>query len=100
MIPLNEAINLQRLAAGATWTLDNVISNTPITRALEAVFSKYNRHKKLLSLAYYMYLTSNSATHLYEDFVKKHRMPYQKPLDPSQISRLFAKKHLVKLIDF
>lgn len=38
-----------------------------------------------------MYLTPNSATHLYEDFVKKHRMPYQKPLDPSKIIRLFAK---------
>lgn len=90
MISLTKAVNLLRLSAGATWTLDNVIANTPLTKALEAVFSRYNRHKKLLSIAYYMYLTSNSATWLYEDYAKKHRLPFQKPLDAAQISRLFS----------
>lgn len=91
MISVKDAINLQRLCAGATWTLDNVIAASSLTQALTKVFSKYNRYKKLLSLAYYMYLTSNSATHLYENFTRKHRMPYQKPLDSAQISRIFSK---------
>lgn len=91
MISLREALNLKRLSAGATWALDNIVAGSSLTKTLEQIFGKFNRHKKLLSLAYYMYLTSNSATHLYEDFARKHRLPYQKPLTPGQISRLFAK---------
>ena len=91
MISLTAAFNLLRLNAGATWVLDNVIANSPLTIALERVFEKYGRHKKLLSVAYYMYLTSNSATHLYEDFARKHRLPFQKSLDAAQISRLFSR---------
>ena len=50
MISLTAAFNLLRLNAGATWVLDNVIANSPLTIALERVFEKYNRHKKLLSV--------------------------------------------------
>lgn len=89
MISLTEAFNLKRLCAGATFVLDNTIANTPLMMALERTFNKYNLHKKILSLAYFMYLSNNSATWLYEDFAKKHRLPFNKPLKPSQISRLF-----------
>ena len=82
MISLTEAFNLKRLCAGATFVLDNTIANTPLMMALERTFNKYNLHKKILSLAYFMYLSNNSATWLYEDFAKKHRLPFNKPLKP------------------
>ena len=91
MISLSSAVNLQRLKAGATWTLDSIVANSPLTKALERTFNRYAMHKKLLSLAYYFYLSSNSATHLYEEFAASHRLPFHKPLDSSQISRLFSR---------
>ena len=59
MISLTQAINLKKLNAGATWVLDNIIAATPVSTALTRVFSSYNRHRKLLSLAYYLYLNAN-----------------------------------------
>lgn len=89
IISLSKAVNLKRLQAGATWTLDNVIASSPLTIALERVFRKYNIHKKLLSIAYYFYLTSSNVTDLYYEFAQKTRLPFHRPLDSSQISRLF-----------
>lgn len=79
MISLTQAINLKKLNAGATWVLDNIIAATPVSIALTRAFSSYNRHRKLLSLAYYLYLNANGALHLYEDFAAHTRLPYQHP---------------------
>lgn len=88
MISLTQAVNLKKLNAGATWVLDNIIAATPVSTALTRVFSSYNRHRKLLSLAYYLYLNANGALHLYEDFAAHTRLPYQRPLSSGQISKL------------
>ena len=88
MISLTQAINLSKLNTSATWVLDNIIAATPLSIALTRVFSPYNRHRKLLSLAYYLYLNANGALHLYEDFAALTRLPYQHPLSSEQISKL------------
>lgn len=88
MFSLTQAINLKKLNAGATWVLDNIIAATPVSIALTRAFSSYNRHRKLLSLAYYLYLNANGAWHLYEDFAAHTRLPYQHPLSSGQISKL------------
>lgn len=90
LISLTKAIKLKKLAAGATFAIDYIIANTPFATALARTFNKYKRDYKLLSLAYYLYLVQKSSMQGYYTFASTTRLPYQRPLDATQISRLFA----------
>lgn len=90
-IPLSDALNAKRLNAGATWTFDNIIASTPLAKALSKVFSRFNNHKKILSLAYFLNICESNISSRYESFANTHRLPFQKPLTPSAITRLFKK---------
>ena len=90
LLSLTTACTLRRLAAGATWALDHIIAATPLTIALQRTFGKYRRDRKLLAVAYYMYLEQSSSLHRYASFAARVRLPYPKPLDSGQLSRLLS----------
>ena len=90
MLSVTAAVNLRKLNAGATWVLDRVVAGTPLTAALQRVFAPFNRHKKLLALAYYLLISNNSALHLYPEFAAMTRLPWRRTLSSGTISRLLA----------
>ena len=90
MLSVTAAVNLRKLNAGATWVLDRIVAGTPLTAALQRVFAPFNRHKKLLALAYYLLISNNSALHLYPEFAAMTRLPWRRTLSSSAISRLLA----------
>lgn len=90
MISIKEAFKIQRLKAGATWALSQIIEGTPLDTALSDVFGRYSRDRKLLSLAMFMYLSKSAVMEDYSDFSKRYKLPYPKPLDGGQCSRLLS----------
>lgn len=76
LITLTQATTLKRLNAGATWVFDNIIAGSPFAIALHRTFSKYYRDKKLLSIAYYMYLEQSGVMYDYYNFSQKTRLPW------------------------
>lgn len=76
LITLSQATTLKRLSAGATWVFDNIIAKTPFAIALHRTFNKYNRDKKLLSIAYFMYLEQSGVMYDYYNFAQKTRLPW------------------------
>ncbi len=88
-VSLRQSFKAKTLTAGPTWVLDHIIKDSPLATALKDVFSPYNRHRKIVSLAYYMYLNSTTSMECYAAFAKNNRLPWQEPLRPSQCSQLF-----------
>ena len=89
MVSLRKILNARSFVAGPSWVLDHVIADTPLSRALKSVFSSYNRNRKIVSIAYYMYLFHTTAVESYAAFAENHRLPWQVPLRPGQCSKLF-----------
>ena len=90
-ITVKDALSAKKYAAGATWVFDHIIAGTPMAEALKTVFNEYNISKKILSLAYFLNITEGNAMARYECFAEKHRLPWQKVLTPSAITRIFQK---------
>ena len=76
-------------AAGATWVFDNLIADTPLSKALKETFGTNNINKKILSLAYFLNISDSNVTSRYEVFADTHRLPWQKTMTASAICRLF-----------
>ena len=89
LISLKEALNAKRYAAGATWVFDNLIADTPLSKALKETFGTNNINKKILSLAYFLNISDSNVTSRYEVFADTHRLPWQKTMTASAICRLF-----------
>jgi transposase len=77
------------LHAGATYALEHIVKSTPIWKALEDIFSAYALNKKILSIAYFMVLEKSNTMHYYDIFSERTRVPYQRVLNESSISRIF-----------
>lgn len=90
MMPVRAIFDTKKLKAGATWALSQIIKGTPFETALTSTFSLYHRDQKLMSLAMFMYLAKTAIMDDYVNFAKDRKMPYAKPLDGGQCSRLFA----------
>ena len=88
-VSLRKSLNAKTFTAGPTWVLDHIIKDTPLAKALKTVFSAYNRSRKIVSIAYYMYLKSTTAMECYAAFAENNRLPWQSPLRPGQCSKLF-----------
>ena len=58
---VRKAKDLRVVHAGATWLLDEVIADTPLSKALRDTFNTYNSTQKLLSLAYFKILEPEKA---------------------------------------
>ncbi|EFY07185.1 IS1634 family transposase [Succinatimonas hippei] len=89
MVSLRKVLNASSFVAGPSWVLDHIIADTPLTKALNSVFSDYCRNRKIVSLAYYMYLFHTTAVESYGAFAENYRLPWQVPLRPGQCSKLF-----------
>lgn len=89
-VSLRSALEMKSYKAGATWVLGHIIKDTPLDIALSHTFGGYSRDLKLKSLAMYMYLAGSMSMDRYSEFAKSYRMPYKKPLDGGQCSRLFS----------
>lgn len=79
---------VKKLHGGASWALQQLIRDTALRRALARVFSHHALDRKLLSLAYYLVLNSDSALCNYEEFAECTWLPYQRPLTGNAISRI------------
>ena len=88
-ITVKDALSAQRYHAGATWVLDHIIADTPLVKALNRTFGKYNLNKKILSLSYFLNLSEGNAMTRYENFAATHRLPWQHTLTSSAITRIF-----------
>lgn len=86
---VRNAVDTKCLNAGHTWLFDNIVANSPLTKALYQTFNTHFKAQKLLSLAYFKAIEPNSAMYLYEDFAQETRLPFHKPLSISSITRLF-----------
>jgi transposase len=89
-ITLQQALDVKKLNAGATWALDQIVAASPIGPALKKAFPQNNMHLKILSLAYFLILTENNNVSRYENFAETTRLPWPHPLSPSAVSRLFS----------
>ena len=97
---VRKAKDLRVVHAGATWLLDEVIADTPLSKALRDTFNTYNSTQKLLSLAYFKILEPEKAMYLYEDFALATRLPYHRPLDIGCITRFLQHVDSAKLDKF
>ena len=97
---VRKAKELRVVHAGATWLLDEVIADTPLSKALRDTFNTYNSTQKLLSLAYFKILEPEKAMYLYEDFALATRLPYHRPLDIGCITRFLQHVDSTKLDKF
>lgn len=84
---IRKATSLKVLHAGATWLLDQIVAQTPLSNALSRTFDKYYGAMKLLSLAYFKLIEPDKGMYLYEDFASGTRLPFHRPLDISGITR-------------
>ncbi len=90
-VSLRQALHARTYVAGPSWVLNHLIANTPLARALREVFGLYGDHRKLLSIAYYMYLRRTSALENFWSFAENYRLPWQRPLLPGQCTELFCR---------
>lgn len=97
---VRKAKDLRVVHAGATWLLDEVIADTPLSKALRDTFNTYNSTQKLLSLAYFKILEPEKPMYLYEDFALATRLPYHRPLDIGCITRFLQHVDSAKLDNF
>ncbi len=77
-----------KLHGGASWALNNIVSESPIGRALSKVFNEHANDKKILSLIYYLCISKNNAFCNYEEFAECTWLPYSGTLKSYAISRL------------
>lgn len=77
-----------RLHAGATWALNQIVGDSPIGSVLRDVFPKHKAYLRILSLVYYLVVTSNASLCDYEEFAECTWLPYSKGRSSSSLSRL------------
>ena len=90
-LTLKQALQVQKVHAGATWALDQIVNNSPLGRSLARVFNKNKDYLRILSLAYFLILTENNNVNRYDTFSEHTRLPWLHPLSASAISRLFSR---------
>ena len=84
-ITLEQARNIKKLHAGATWALDQIVADSPVGEFLKECFPRNKDYKKILSLAYFLILNQNNNVSFYETFAETTRLPYPRPLSPSAL---------------
>ena len=94
--PLGESFDLgdalsPSLSLGATWTLCSVLNKTPFMAALEKVFSKYADWRKILSLAFFMNMSSDGVMQRISAFSKQTYLPWSRVLSPDDVMRLMSR---------
>ena len=60
-ITLEQARNIKKLHAGATWALDQIVADSPVGEFLKECFPRNKDYKKILSLAYFLILNQNNS---------------------------------------
>ena len=65
-ITLEQARNIKKLYAGATWALDQIVADSPVGEFLKECFPRNKDYKKILSLAYFLILNQNNSVSFYE----------------------------------
>lgn len=99
-LTLPQALKVQKLSAGATWALDQIVASSPIGSALKKVFSDHRDYLKILSLAYFIILSQNNNVSRYEEFSEVTRLPWPHTMSSSTIFRLFNRITAQKAEEF
>ena len=66
-----------------------LMGDSGIGDALRETFSSYKRHLKLASIVLYMVIKRTNSMHHYEPFSKVTWLPWSRPMNDGQITRLF-----------
>ncbi len=91
---------LEKKLAGASWALQKLMGQNGIGDALKETFGSYKRYLKLASIIIYMVLKRSNALHYFETFSKTTFLPWPRPLNDSQITRLFKSVSHDELMQF
>lgn len=79
---------VQRLHAGASWALNQIVGSTALGRVLRSTFPNHKAYNRLLSLAYYLVINKDSSLCNYEEFAECTWLPYRYGVTGGSISRL------------
>lgn len=99
-VKLLNLISGNALHAGAAYALGVLAKQSGISKALKLVFPQNDDYLKLLSLAMFVVINSDSALSCYPEFAEKALLPYEQELDCSAISRLLGKITSTQIEDF
>lgn len=89
-----------KLHGGATWALNQIVSETPLGRALKAVFPEYKAYLRILSLVYFIVVTEQRTLSNYEEFAECTWLPYGRGMTSGAVSRLLGKITQTKISKF
>ena len=91
---------IEKKLAGASWALQKLMGDSGIGDALRETFNSYKRNLKLASLVIYMVIKRTNAMHHYEPFSKITWLPWSRPMNDGQITRLFQSVTYDEVIRF
>lgn len=101
-VPLTSATTVTNchLAFGATWTLWDLVADTPLENALRTTFSKYSDWRKLLSLAFFLVISNENVMNRYPSFSKHTYLPWMRIMTPEDVKRLLLRVNSEKIALF
>ena len=82
-------MEVKQLHAGASWTLYQLVTQSPIGEAPKRTIPQLQDYLKVLSIAYFMILNQDNNISKYPTVAI--RLPWGAPLHPSSIDRIFRK---------
>lgn len=82
---------VERLHAGASWALYQIVGGTPLALALRETFPEHNTWRRLLSLVFYLVINRDSSLCNCEEFAECTWLPCRSGLTSGSISRLLRK---------
>ena len=99
-LTLYKSRGAKTLHAGATYALSKIVALSPLGRALQKAFPYRNDAKKLLSLAYFLVIERDNALYNYSEFAECTYLPFQRPMESPEISRLVKRIKLEQVDKF
>lgn len=87
----SQALETKQLQGGATWALDEIVSASPIGKALKRAFPNHKDYLKILSVAYFLILRGSNCVCEYEEFAEGTRLPWRSPMSGATVGRLFQR---------
>lgn len=91
---------IERLHAGATWALHQIVGSSVLGKTLKQLFPDYKTYLRLLSLAYYLVINKDSSLCNFEEFAECTWLPYARGQTSGCISRLLQKINKDKISRF
>ena len=69
-------MEVKQLHSGASWALDQLVTQSPIGEALKRAFPQLQDYLKVLSIAYFIILNQDNNISKYPTFAEATRLPW------------------------